>query len=44
MTRSTLAKPRDEVEKEQQRVWNVQHSISVVIDYIVAGGKPFKAR
>ena len=44
MTRLTLAKVMNEVGARQGRVWNTQHGLSVLFDYVAAGGKPFRAR
>ena len=43
VTRSTLVKPRGEVGEGQKRVWNTQHSTSVLINHIAVGRKPHKA-
>ena len=44
MTRSAPAKQSGDVGEGQRRVVTAQHGLSVPIDNVAAGGKPFKAR
>ena len=44
MTRSGPAKQSGDVREGQRRVVTAQHGLSVPIDNVAAGGKPFKAR
>ena len=44
MTRSAPARQSGDVGEGQKRVVNAQHGLSVPINNVAAGGKPFKAR